>query len=1010
MDNKRDLLKTITKLKRTFQALSLMYITSFVIILIAFAAAISYGSDRLINPDRTERLIISVFLLAIICSITYRILKRAFKFNLTSANLASVVQKHFPGLGDSLISSVELIEDPHAAPFFVDKLICATNQKLRKLSLIRIFNVKLLFSLLSSLTIIAACLAFTFHNNSQAVNIWAKRCILFQDVAWPTSTTFELNLSSNPYTITKGQDLNVTAKAIGSDPAQALLHYRFGKTDWHTDNLKRDSDGKYTFLFQSISDDLELYVTGGDYNFDFPRYNIVTKPAPELSGWSILYQFPAYTGLKPSRQDKFNTIKALHKTTVEILFTFDRPVKNVRVWAERNKPNNQILDTTSFKTTFELESDDLLYIQASDHDEITNLTPIKFPIRAVPDNPPTIRWKQMSLMKRPVYTQDAEISFTLEAHDDIGITSTTVQATSSNTQQTIAVHEFEGKINLADITVKDESGERRLKHGDTIALTAQVTDNSPQLQKSSTLPFTIYISSFQELDSAIWDEMSQFKRLLEESSTLSGKMLRYWESEQNIVRLSEAHIVQLHNLKSLLQGLQEPLNNISELVDVNKKNFEHTKLIKEYARSAIQSSINSCEKVLGKIDSIEKMELMKTEQKIDAILTDLIRALEFWKDYDEVIRDLSNASAHQQKIIDTLEQLKEKHLNNNSQISEQLQKCYQLQNYVFDKLSRLQKPILQLSIVLSFKGETIKSKVAQTIFEYITPLLDMIEKAMAEILNLEIHSSLTSATKIHNEIKKLLDWLINPSKAAKELLPELTSKDNETINADIKNPVESLTATALDKLQQIQNKLSTKLDELKAILPSVHDPNQKQELQKSEQKYQEAMKETGELKKKVDEIKKQVEMVGLKEDKEKEPLNLDDVAKTLKQINEGVQNATKAVEKQLFDKAIQDLKATLDELKRSSRPPGEQADQKDKSKESIDKEAKGQNMGGKHDEGITPTSLRTPQGNLPILNESEYKKYKQQFEFRRLSSQIVLPYSYEEQIRAYYKFLATHDK
>jgi hypothetical protein len=119
-------------------------------------------------------------------------------------------------------------------------------------------------------------------------------------------------------TLARGADLRIRAGLRNFTAEDVTLVLRpLGAAEWERVVMQRSDDGDaLEYLLFDLRDTTEYFVTAGGVRS--PLYTLSVADLPYVAGITLLYRFPAYTGLEPVREEGGGDIAALVGTRVEV--------------------------------------------------------------------------------------------------------------------------------------------------------------------------------------------------------------------------------------------------------------------------------------------------------------------------------------------------------------------------------------------------------------------------------------------------------------------------------------------------------------------------------------------------------------------------------------------------------------------------------------------------------------------------------------------------------------------
>ena len=272
---------------------------------------------------------------AVIVLVVFRRLGRRVFVRISDSNLATVLERRFPQLNDSLLTAVvltdggacrggasEISEGGGTGTFPTSPSVCIDEEPGRTLlaetcreaerraagiHLKQVFNPWPLrrncgAAALLAISIVSFAVFFT-----AALGVWARRALAFSEETWPRTTWLSVvGFPGGVQKVARGSDLEVVAtadmRAPRPVPEDVQVRYRMqggarGRATMDRRGVARgveDHFQEYAYTFRSILSDIHFDVVGGDARVSDRRIEAVDSPA---IGRMVLHcELPAYIG------------------------------------------------------------------------------------------------------------------------------------------------------------------------------------------------------------------------------------------------------------------------------------------------------------------------------------------------------------------------------------------------------------------------------------------------------------------------------------------------------------------------------------------------------------------------------------------------------------------------------------------------------------------------------------------------------------------------------------------
>ena len=396
------------------------------------------------------------------------VLRRVF-VQLGDRSMAVLLERRFEFLGDSLVTSVEISNEPERAiGFNPDMLTHTHHQAIHQIQDVQLRRVFRFPPLMWKLTIAAGAMlsiVLFYATNLPAFEICVRRMYLLENQPWPrraylemgrievvsddstepTRTSRFLNFNKNrSVKVARGTNLRLHVNADMKArvvPDYCTIQYETTDSDRGRVNMSQMGrplsgfqpyafDGK---PFRGILSNMRFDVIGFDYRIRDFQIQVVDRP--EIQTVRLDCQFPDYIERLPETDIPWTPgMQRARGSTVTLHFTTTKHLQHITLnWisnANQNTANERSLpigpDGRSFKFSSGILDSDLIFeLSLHDTDNIYNDHPARFVLAAVDDDAPRVD-AQLSGIGSAI-TPQARVPFQGTAEDDYGIAKTTIE-------------------------------------------------------------------------------------------------------------------------------------------------------------------------------------------------------------------------------------------------------------------------------------------------------------------------------------------------------------------------------------------------------------------------------------------------------------------------------------------------------------------------------------------------------------------------------------------------------
>ncbi len=372
---------------------------------------VSLGIDWLFEPPAPVRvLLLAVAGFVLFAIVVKLIIRRAF-VPLSDSSMATVLERRFDRLDDSLLTSVVLTDSRHELAHLNRAMLAQTcheaEERIGGIRLGEVFNRRpLRRSVGAALLAVVTVGGFAFYAPN-AMGVWSRRCLRFSEELWPRRARLLVEGfgADGIKKIARGSDLEVIAKAdLRADlvPQTVQIRYRNegGSRGRATMNRvgvatpERDKFQPYSYTFQGILTSIDFDLKGGDDTIRDLRIQVVESPS--IREMALHLELPKYTARPPRELPVTGVMQIPEGTRVTVHALANKELSGVKVdvgdsSTKQSEPAAGRLadDRMSFDFTLaSLREDTALSFALADTDGITASEPVRLSLVAVPDEPP----------------------------------------------------------------------------------------------------------------------------------------------------------------------------------------------------------------------------------------------------------------------------------------------------------------------------------------------------------------------------------------------------------------------------------------------------------------------------------------------------------------------------------------------------------------------------------------------------------------------------------------------
>jgi hypothetical protein len=403
--------------------------------------------DWFFEPSSGRRLVLLLVVAGVVGTVLANTVIRRLLVPLTDANMAMLLERRFPQLDDTLLTTVSLLAPPGqsgatdgclgqseamaqspafsanpcdscqiltSAGRYSDVLLDQTaRQAARRITALRLADVFNLAPLRQSVSVGAALLLSILVFGLVApssLGVWARRNFLLADELWPRQTRLEVEgFKDGMRKVARGADLEIIALAdltMPVVPRSVEVRYRSeggssGRAPMSREGQAApgcDRSQRYSHTFRGVLSPIEFDLVGGDARLEGLRIEVVESP--KIDELALRCEYPAYTALPSRRLPVIGPMPIPRGTRVVIEGRANKALARVRidtmtdgapaesVWL---KPAGDSSDRRVFHYAMgPLDNDLTVLVTLDDADGIESPEPTRLAILAVADQPPEL--------------------------------------------------------------------------------------------------------------------------------------------------------------------------------------------------------------------------------------------------------------------------------------------------------------------------------------------------------------------------------------------------------------------------------------------------------------------------------------------------------------------------------------------------------------------------------------------------------------------------------------------
>lgn len=894
----KQILSKLEKLIRK-EFLHLIVIGIQLIILVGLANFTFYSLiEMLSNLSSVFRTILfALFILLLFAAIVYLVvfpLLRYFKL-FRRENYFSVANRvgvFFPDLKDDLLNAMQLVTDRKNIRIYSRKLIDqsfknvysrAKDIKFEKA--IKFERAKRILPYFVGLTIFCIALFF-FVPGLQAASY---RLVNFNE-EFITPPKFLFEVSPGNTEITKGDDIEISARVIGTNPGDVFFAIKNEEeADFKLNKILSDSSGIYSFNLTSVRNSFKYYAQSDEVRSELFEIKVIDRPVVKTLELSIMP--PAYSGIPQTVQRDNGNVSSLVGTKIEFEISSTKPLKEAYLEFSDSTTVDLSVNENRASGFFRIKSDDTYTIALLDQNDNENASPIDYQVKALYDAYPVI--ELIAPNKNIPLAIDNRVNLIANVSDDYGFSKLTLNYRLSASKFESTQSEFStveipiDKMNN-EISVNYIWNLTRMSLGvdDAVTYYLEIFDNDfVSGPKSAKTPaFTVRIPSLDELLTTADEIQNQAELELEETlkkaENLQDKLEEIdqelkkddekltWEEKEKI----ESALEQFQELQESVDKINDRLSEMRQNLHENnllseetmEKYFELQELMDELTSDEMKKALEQLQQMLQKMNrdmtqdalqnfkideerfknSIERtlnlLKRMQIEQKVDELIKRTEKLLEEQSDLknqtekSDLLDDTegNDLSSKQDKMTKDLENLEEAMKNLQDKMSE-------LEDMPMEEMNNMQQEFQnQKNQQLSKNAsQSLKQCQKQKALNFQQQLSENMSQMNQMMEDMQQSMQQQNQVQTFTDMMKILDNLINLSKEQEDLKQQ--SENLESNSSEFNELVKEQNELS-NNLQNLMNQMANLSQKTFAITPEMGKAlgKAKQQMQMSMQSMQ----------------------------------------------------------------------------------------------------------------------------------------------------------------------------
>jgi hypothetical protein len=674
---------------------------------------------------------------------------------------------------------------------------------------------------------------------------------------------FIFEVSPGNAEITKGEDVLISAKVVGTQPKELFIASKRGdETDFSTQKLIADSTGNFQLQFSSVRSSFKYFAVAEDVESETFEIKVIDRPIIET--FELKINPPSYSKIPITVQKDNGNVTSLVGTKVQLNLSSTKNISRAFLLFSDSSIVELKGDETSASGSFTVRKDNTYTINILDEKENSNLSPVRYQLKAMYDSYPAI--ELISPDKNIQLSNDNRIALFSKISDDYGFTKLVLNYRLSASRYEPEQKEF----SLLEIPINKSQTENSVNYiwnltqlnlavDDVVSFYLEVFDNDnisgPKSARTQTL--TIRVPSLDEILAEADDTHNQMEMELQETLKEAEQLQKTLEKIEQDLKKDDQKLTweekeKIENALDKYQEMQQKVDEINDQLgemkqklqennllskETMEKYMELQELMDEMTSEEMKKMMEKMQQLLQQMnrdmtqDAMQNMKLdeEKFKKSIERTLN-LLKRIQVEQKLDELLKRTEELSKDQQELMEQTEQSDPSDQNKQNELSKkqdeltkQLDKMKQEMQELEEKMSELDDmPQEEMEKLM----EEFEKQQNKQLSEQTSKQLKMNQKQQAmknqsqmcdnmgemSELMMQMKESMKQKNQVQTftDMMKILDNLLTLSKKQEDL-------KQKTQNMDANS-------TALNELAQQQMSLS---DNLKNLLQQMADLSQK---------------------------------------------------------------------------------------------------------------------------------------------------------------------------------------
>ena len=345
--------------------------------------------------------------------VAYRYLLAPLGTKLSNTSLALLLERNFPDLQQSVITTVEAdgksAKLPEINASLLDQTSESAAQRLRSKQLHDLFQFKPLLQKLAAAAALVASVVALAMLQGEVFSFWLDRMQLSEQ-PWPRQVQLRVQgfePIDGVLTVNVARDddfdLQVLASLLDEHLAPEQVEIRYRQSDGRRGRFPltkvgnavpgRDDAQQFRYEFKKVAADLDFDLVGGDDRLRNLRLRVVERP--QIVRMLVECQFPAYLDRTPQTIPVSGRVELPEGTKVTCRLESNKPLVSVQIHdpAQQTDFDAQLNPENQHEASIQIDlarEDRVLLVKMLDSDGVENRDPYRVTFSSLLDLPPEV--------------------------------------------------------------------------------------------------------------------------------------------------------------------------------------------------------------------------------------------------------------------------------------------------------------------------------------------------------------------------------------------------------------------------------------------------------------------------------------------------------------------------------------------------------------------------------------------------------------------------------------------